>query len=85
LKRIFTVLAVAALMAAMLVATAAAPAFAKVIGPPPPTGGPPAETGNFPSGATVTHCNSPGIPVSGGEGSFVFNKNGIQGQGNCLE
>ena len=75
------VLSVALVMVAMVVMMAAAPAFAKtIIGDPPP--GPPSLTGNFPNGATVTHCNSPRI---GGEGSFVFNKNGIKGQGNCLE
>lgn len=68
-------------MVAMVAMMAAAPAFAKtIIGDPPP--GPPAETGNFPNKATVTHCNSPSI---GGKGAFVFNKNGIEGQGNCLE
>ena len=65
----------------VMVAMMAAPAFAKtIIGDPPP--GPPALTGNFPNGATVTHCNSQNI---GQEGDIVFNKNGINGQGNCLE
>jgi hypothetical protein len=75
MKRILFVLT----MAAMMLMMTAVPALAKVIngGPPP---GPPTETGNFPQGATVTHCQ--GI---GGEGTFVFNKNGIQGPGNCLE
>jgi hypothetical protein len=71
------VIAVLSVMVAMM----AAPAFAKtIIGDPPP--GPPALTGNFPNGATVTHCNSQNI---GQEGAIVFNKNGINGQGNCLE
>ena len=78
MRRILLVLSVALVMVAMV---AAAPAFAKtIIGDPPP--GPPSLTGNFPNGATVTHCNNPRI---GGEGSFVFNKNGSKGQGNCLE
>ena len=68
-------------MVAMVVMLAVAPALAKtIIGDPPP--GPPALTGNSPNGATVTHCNSQSI---GGEGAFVFNKNGIKGPGNCLE
>jgi hypothetical protein len=71
------VIAVLSVMVAMM----AAPAFAKtIIGDPPP--GPPALTGNFPNGATVTHCNGQNI---GQEGAIVFNKNGINGQGNCLE
>ena len=75
MRRILLVFALGAMMVMMV----AAPAFATVIHGAPGAG-PPAETGHFPSGATVTHCQS-----LGGEGTFVFNKNDIQGPGNCLE
>jgi hypothetical protein len=65
----------------MVVMMAAAPAFAKVILGDPPSRQPEL-TDHFPSGATVTHCNSPNIGL---EGVLVFNKNNIKGQGNCLE
>lgn len=78
MKRLLMVFSIAV----MMVGIAVTPASAKIIiGSPPP--GPPALTGNFPNGATVTHCSS--SPVTGGEGSLVINKNGIGGQGNCLQ
>jgi hypothetical protein len=74
-RRILLVLSVALMMAVMLVA--AAPAMAGNSGTQPP--GPPNISGNFPF-TYVKHCSS----HSGGEGSVVTNKNGVQhGGGDC--
>ena len=78
MRRILSLVVVAWVMAAMMVAMAM-PAFAKIdTGDPPP--GPPTLSGN-PSGTTVVHCNSDEI---GEEGAVAINKNGAHGGGDCL-
>ena len=83
MRRILLVLSVAALMAAMVVVTAA-PAFAKntfqTDEEGPPYGpGPPASSGAF---TTVFHCNS--TDVFGTRGAYVIHKNGTT-RNNCDE
>ena len=81
MKRIFLVLAVAALMAVMLVAMAV-PAFAEntrasdCCQQPDPGGGPPYASGNLDNspengGAAVFHCGSDWI--GGDSGNIVYN------------